>query len=290
VKRGHAAGEPRAEWPPTYEDPFPGHTGIPEIAAGALDAEMLGGAIQHHGSLLIRGVCSRARAGELSAAAERSIDARDRDLAGTPDVQDDDWYRKFTIPHWDTGRERRWVNRNGGMLLIDAPRVYWGVVEALEGAGVLAAIGAHIGEPLAVSTQKSVLRKARKYIPTWHQDGSFMGQAVRTVNVWLNLTDCGPGTQAAGLDVVPTRVREVLPTQTEEGAFSIAIAQHLVDDAAGAARWVSPRFEPGDALLFDELMVHRSGALANPTVDRYAVEMWIFGASTVPEGYAAIRL
>ena len=43
-----------------------------------------------------------------------------------------------------------------------------------------------------------------------------------------------------------------------------------------------PIFEPGDALLFDELFLHKTGsdpAMPNP---RFAIENWFFGASAFP--------
>ena len=189
------------------------------------------------------------RAIDLHADAERSIDARDRAAAGTPQPDDEQWYRRLEIPHWDTGRERKWVKRNGGMLLVDAPRVYWSVVDELTEAGVIAAITGYLGENLAVSSHKCVLRKMQDFTPTWHQDGSFMGGQVRAVNVWLALSDCGPGTQAPGLDILPKRVDEILDTQTHGATYSIAIGQGLVDEVGGDTPWISPRFEPGDALV-----------------------------------------
>ena len=45
---------------------------------------------------------------------------------------------------------------------------------------------------------------------------------------------------------------------------------------------VRPLFEPGDALLFDDLMLHRTAAAPGLTRARYAIESWFFAPSTYP--------
>ena len=47
---------PTATWPPELADPFPGVIGQPpEIELSQLTADLLGGALLHHGCLLVRG-------------------------------------------------------------------------------------------------------------------------------------------------------------------------------------------------------------------------------------------
>ena len=40
--------------------------------------------------------------------------------------------------------------------------------------------------------------------------------------------------------------------------------------------------EPGDALLFDELFLHRTATDETMTRDRYAIETWFFAPSVYP--------
>jgi hypothetical protein len=47
---------------------------------------------------------------------------------------------------------------------------------------------------------------------------------------------------------------------------------------------VRPRFEPGDALLFDHLMLHRTASEPSMTKRRYAIETWFFAPSAYPDG------
>jgi hypothetical protein len=46
---------------------------------------------------------------------------------------------------------------------------------------------------------------------------------------------------------------------------------------------VRPVFEPGDALLFDHLLVHRTGTAEGMQEVRYAVENWFFAPSAYPQ-------
>ncbi|MEQ1786401.1 MAG: phytanoyl-CoA dioxygenase family protein [Acidimicrobiales bacterium] len=277
-----------AVWPRDLPDPFPGASELPEIEPGALDAATLGGAIVNHGCLLVRGFQPEATADHLREMVIRSIEARDRAVEGEPEPDDDTWYRRFLPDHWDTGRERHWVRRNGGMLMVDSPLVMWEVLDSYARAGAVDAITDYFGERAALSSHKSVLRKALDGRPTWHQDGSFLGEGVRSVDVWLALSHCGPGTDAPGLDVVPRRVDRILDTQTEGATYSIEIGQPLVDAAGDGRSWVSPTFAPGDALFFDERFVHRSGHMEGATAHRYAIESWFFAVSTVPGPYVPI--
>lgn len=277
-----------ASWPRVdIPDPFPGQPGPPEVDAASLTGETLGGAILHHGCLVVRGFHDPVRANHLREMVVRSLDARDRAVAGHCEPGDDMWYRRFLPGHWDTGRERHWLQRSGGMLMADSPLVMWDVLDGYVRSGAVQAIHDYLGERPVLSSHKSVLRRVRETVPTWHQDGSFMGSDVRSVDLWLALTHCGPGTGARGLDILPKRVEEILETETH-GAVTIAIQQDLVDRTGADRSWVGLNFEPGDAIFFDERFVHRTGSIDSATATRYAIESWFFAASTVPESYAPI--
>jgi mannose-6-phosphate isomerase-like protein (cupin superfamily) len=43
-------------------------------------------------------------------------------------------------------------------------------------------------------------------------------------------------------------------------------------------------FGPGDVLLFDHLLLHRTASGPEMTRDRHAMETWLFAPSTYPEG------
>lgn len=89
-----------------------------------------------------------------------------------------------------------------GLLDTDATRE---LVETVDRAGVSAAIDTCLGEPGFLSVGKTTLRRiAPTALPNgWHQDGAFLGEAIRTMTCWIALTDCG--VDSPGLDIVPIR-------------------------------------------------------------------------------------
>ena len=44
----------------------------------------------------------------------------------------------------------------------------------------------------------------------------------------------------------------------------------------------SPLFRAGDAIFFDQLLLHCTGVRPHMTRERYAIEAWHFGGSTFP--------
>ncbi len=182
--------------------------------------------------------------------------------------------------------QRGWVEQTNAMWLLDSPPIAAEVLELFRRAGMRDLIADYLGEPAALSLQKSTLRKVEPDAPNaWHQDGAFMGD-VRALNVWLSLSRCGD--EAPGIDVVPRRLEQIVPTGTEGAMFDWSVAQAVAEEAAGGAPIVRPVFEPGDALLFDELCLHNTAAEPQMPNPRHAVETWFFGASSFPADYAPL--
>jgi hypothetical protein len=282
-------GAPAA--PPAYPEPdasaLPAFAGtLPEIPRDALTPGLLRAALLRDGCLLVRGLIDRDRALELAGLIDRAFVERDRfeaDGSGT-----DGLYEIFT-PRPDAGEEiaRDWIKMGGGVLAADSPRLSSDLLSLLGRAGFLDLVESYLGEPVCISAQKTTLRKAEPSVPgAWHQDGKFMGE-VRALNLWLSLSRCGD--VAPGLDVVPRRIG-LVRTQTDEAMLDYQVSQRTAEEAAGDRPILRPIFEPGDALLFDDVFLHKTGsdpAMPNP---RYAVESWFFGSSAFPREYAPLAV
>ena len=70
--------------------------------------------------------------------------------------------------------------------------------------------------------------------------------------------------------------------------FDWAVGPGVVERVASRRAVVRPEFEPGDALLFDELFLHRTAAEPSMPRDRYAIETWFFAPSAYPDGLAPL--
>jgi hypothetical protein len=294
-------------YPEPAFDRLPGGGGIAEVEAGEVTPELLRAAMLRDGSLLIRGLIPREEALHIAGEIDRAFEARQAREAGTgngsayfADFESDERF-KLDI-------ERSVVNGGGaGLLAADSPQVIHQVFEAFERAGLRRLAGDYLGERTAISVNKSLLRKV---IPTlfkdaaeaagtagvrpsaWHQDGAFWNpdngfvRDVRALNVWLSLSRCGD--LAPGMDVVARRLDNIVPTGTEGATFNWSVSQAVAEESAGDAGIVRPIFEPGDALLFDELCLHSTAAEPDMPNPRYAVESWFFGGSGFPTKYAPL--
>ena len=72
--------------------------------------------------------------------------------------------------------------------------------------------------------------------------------------------------------------------------LEFTISDKQVDEAAGETGVIRPIFEPGDALFFDELFLHRTGSDPHMPNPRFAIENWFFGGSAFPADYAPIAV
>jgi hypothetical protein len=263
---------------------LPAAEGLPSIDAPDLTPELLRAGILRDGAVLARGLIDRDRALAFAAQIDRAFTERQRFAAGEP--HDARYYDEFG-PHprmrQDLGRP--WVEQGGGLLATDAPILCFELSELYHQGGVADLVDAYLGEPALGSLQKTTLRKSEPSVSgAWHQDGAFMGE-VRSLNVWLSLSHCGD--IAPGLDVVPRRL-ELQPRGTEGTFLSYQVSQQVAEAAAGDKPVVRPIFEPGDALLFDDLCLHQTASDPAMPNTRFAVESWFFGGSAFPEEWAPI--
>lgn len=286
------AGKTRrsAAWPTPDTSGLPPAGTVPETTITEVTPERLRGAIETHGCLLIRGVVPPAEAEELASDIERAYGVRESVMEGETSPDEQALYREFTpdTPYFSTV-DRSWIGGGGGLLAADSPALHAKMLAAFGDSGLSDLVSGYLGEPATVSDQKCTLRKTP---PTagrgWHQDGSFMGE-VKAINVWMALTHCGD--TAPGMDIIPSRTEKILPSGTEGTSIAIQIHEDVAQAEAGEGGGVvRPIFEPGDVLLFDEMLVHTTAAEPEMPNTRYAIESWFFGASAFPEDYVPIAV
>lgn len=269
-------------WPVPVRDHFPDVTAIPEIAAGELSVELVASAIQHHGSLLVRGLIKP----DVAERIRQSIDEAFAGAAAATDKAAFDptaWYTHFKADRSKGyrfgGGERSYATYGDGVHAVDSPRALFRHLEGLAAIGLDTFLYEYFGERAALSAKKSTLRRTRpNALAGWHQDGAFLGTQTRSLNVWTAFSPCG--VDAPSLDVI-TRPFDHLVEMGGPDIFDWAVS----DETAarfGSEAVVRPRFEAGDALLFDQMTLHRTGVDSSMTRTRYAIEMWFFAASTYP--------
>ena len=252
---------------------------LPEHARADVTPALLRAGILRDGCLLVRGLVPRDDALALARGIDAAFAARERGEAG------DGLYDEFD-PEGDSDidKVRPWIAQGGGVLAVDSPRLMFELLELFGRAGLRELVGGYLGEAPLLSAHKTTLRKAAPDVGgAWHQDGAFMGD-VRALNLWLSLSRCGD--VAPGLDIVPRRLDRIMVGHRE--IVDVAATRERIEAELGVETIERPIFEPGDALFFDEMFLHQTGADPSMPEPRYAVESWFFGASAFPANYAPL--
>ncbi len=268
---------------------------VPEATREELTPEVLRGSLLAHGCLLVRGLVPRDDALAMADGIKRAYEVREQVGEGG---SDGDFYDELEAqpPYAVLGRP--FVAKSGGMFAVDSPRLQFQMFELFRKSGIDSVVEGYLGERPLVSAEKCTLRQTTADLPTgWHQDGKFLGD-VRAINLWLSLSRCGD--VAPGLDIVPRRydaVQQTEPLWVEdydgEGQgrmVDLGIQDENIAEIAGDAGITRPIFEPGDALIFDELCLHSTGSDPSMTETRYAIESWFFGSSAFPGDYVPVAV
>jgi hypothetical protein len=283
----------RSDWPPVVDDAYPGLDGCPEIAVEDIDAGRLASAIVHHGCLLVRGLVGPADSSRHGEVIDEAFRACDTPRSDENEAWRTAWHHPFEPgpPYPAPGKGHRgWIRSAGGVLAADSPPAFAVMMEAFERAGMPDVIRDYFGEPPVLSVDKCTLRRVPLDLggAEWHQDGSFLGTGIRTLNIWLALSPCGGTIASPGLDLVPKRFDSILATGSDGAFFDWSVGPDLVARVSQDAPVIRPEFGVGDALLFDDLFLHRTAIEPSMTAERYAIECWCFAASSYPSGATPI--
>jgi hypothetical protein len=269
------ATEPVSAWPPEVPDLFPADARPPEIARDELTVEVLRSAIFHHGSLLVRGLIDAATVDRLVGHIDQAFTGYEQ-FSATAGAETGDWFH----PLAGYGADHRDFDRQG-VLAAESPPAFFELIDLFDELGVRDLATDFLGDRPVILANKWTLRRARVggADPNWHQDGAFMGQDIRSLDLWIALSECG--VDAPGLDLVGRRIDHVVDTGTDGAAFDWTVGRAMVERVA-AGTIVRPVFHPGDAMFFDHLCLHRTGAYPEMTLPRYAVEAWFAARSNYP--------
>jgi hypothetical protein len=291
VELRHAAGirqhddpEPGAAYPePAFEQLPDRNGGLAGVPPERLTPELIRTGILRDGCLLVRGLVDPDVAQGIARDIDRAFEARDAGAA----AGDPAFYSEFVpAPAFRASLGRDWIAGGGGLWAADSPHLLFEMLDTFERAGLTDAIRGYLGEPTVISVQKCTLRRVDPDAGRgWHQDGAFMGD-VRALNVWLSLSRCGD--EAPGMDVVPRRLDQIVPTGTEGALFDWSVSEQMAEEAAGDVGVLRPIFEPGDVLLFDEMFLHSTAAEPEMRKSRWAIESWFFGTSAAPAEYSPL--
>jgi hypothetical protein len=270
-------------WPPTTDLQMTETDGLPEVTAGDLSRETLVAAVRQQGALIVRGLFDANVCADLRPMIDQAMAA----------VGSGAFDPKWNIPFTDAGGRElsqrfREVNFDpGGRAVPYVPVAAARVLQEFERIGLRDLVAGYLGERPALSLEKWTLRRVPPTTnSSWHQDGAFLGEDKHTLNLWVALSDCGE--TASGLDMVARRFDRIVQTGTEGAYFDWDVSQQVVDAERGDRPVVSPVFQAGDAVFFDQFLLHRTGIKPGLVEDRYALESWFFTPSSFPDHYEGL--
>jgi hypothetical protein len=263
-------------------DPFPDVRGRPpEIGRDELDLEVLRGALAHHGCVLVHGFFPSQTMANLRDQIDAIADGFERWMASGQTITTPSFFEPFSGPDAVLPLAlRAMCGPLGTYYAADAPRAFLHLIDAFEATGLASLLVDYMQEPVLLGLEKTSLRRVPPGIPTaWHQDGIRFGRDVGLVNVWVALQECG--IDAPTLGIVPTRTREILPL--DEGS---AVPWEIGENAmAVVTRDVEPIelvLDAGDAIMFDEMLIHSTITRDGMTKPRYCADAWFFPVSQFP--------
>ena len=259
---------PPEAWPTPEPQPIPDDVGIPEVPADELTGQLLTDALAGRGSLLVRGFFSPDEVAALRAGLQDL--AR---LAGAPDEADATAERSRPLDR---------IATDLNLQVSDSPALLEAVLAMLRANGAEAAMAEHLGGRPIVVADRMRLHRDMGALP-WHQDAAFFRGEYGAVNTWVALTPTGD--DSPGLEVVPRRPEAIIgcePGVNPSLGYGTAITPEMIEEISGGAPTVIPRFEAGDALLFDDMTMHRTHVTAYMTTVREVLVAWFFSPARLP--------
>jgi hypothetical protein len=226
-------------------DPFAGEQGLPDIPFSDLTVDALAAGLQHHGSLVVRGVVTGDAVDALRTFADGGAE-RASPIAETTEATD---------------------------------RMVATLVAAYESNGVLELVERYLGEEPVGYPHRTLVKRNRKSPGlAWHQDASFFNGPCGALDLWTALTPCGA--DCPSLELVPQRVGMVIDPEQIASNHSAVVEAEVVRllDGAKPSR---PVLAPGDAILLDEMTVHRTGRRWKAPYRDVAIT-WFFAPSRLP--------
>jgi hypothetical protein len=252
---------------------------LPEVAPGELTVAVVERALVEHGALIVRGLVPEEHRRRLIEDIDRGLDAQIEYVHGSGELTDPSHFHPHPAPP-EVAAVRAWAIENGAVMLPDSPSLLVDTLRMLRDTGITELARDFLGaEPVTTMTKSAGRRIAAGTGICWHQDGGFLGIDHVVLNLWTTLTPCGPG-RAPGLELVPRRFRDVVPPRPD-AQFGWSVGDSLPDGVDWET--VDPVLDAGDAIVFDQLLLHRTGRGDGTTAQRYGTETWMFGAGSVPD-------
>lgn len=268
-------------------NPFPDvKNDIPAMEYKDVTADILKGAILHHGALIVRDFFQNKAIENFKSGIDETFyetakrfNFEFQDKPTEPIDRKSPWCRlKMPVKDlFDQGSVGLML-QTGSVWTFLSPSVCHDLLKAFEDAKLRGLLDEYFQGRTCLSFNKSVLRRMDplENPADWHQDGAFMSEHIKSINLWVALSDCGAGTDCPGMDFVPKRLNKIMPTGTNGAKFNWSVAPESIGDWFKDCPPITPSYKAGDAIFFDHYNLHVTSNGPEYTKRRYALETWFF--------------
>jgi len=275
-------------WSPDHDDRFKAEVGFAEINKSQLSAAALKAGILGQGGIIVRGLMDGNTVNNFKACISNSLKSPQR--FSEDQSESDSWFRRSEyVAKGSEGPARirggDLSSEHGSVWAVDSPITAARLVDFYAQLGLRGILHDYFNEAAVLSVRKWVLRSVppmKGGNKGWHQDGRFMGRDIKSINLWVALSECGEGTGCPGLELIADNRRQIHETGTHGAWLDWTVGPELVEKIAQDRPLVRPHFQPGDAIFFDHYCLHRTGEGPNDTLPRFALESWFFAESKAP--------
>lgn len=279
----HASSRHECDWVGESEK------GIPMVNSSDFSVDVLRDAMRSIGVLLVRNLIDPDVCDRLIKQIDLILDIREKPEQNPASCRNPPTNLAELFTQEDLNYSRMYLADADSAMSIESAGTAETLLDLYADLGLRQLIKSYFEEEPCVSAKKWVLRRIAKpnVEAGWHQDGSFMGENISSLNMWLPLNRCGANSGAPGLEILPKRLSEIYASK--QGAFEWSA------DSASVHSWFSdhlpvcPEFQAGDALFFDHFNLHRTQYYGTFDRSRYAIETWFFGENSFPKNQIAMK-
>jgi hypothetical protein len=257
-----------------------------EIQVSDLTPDIARAALARNGNLVLRGLIPQAAAEDFVQRIDRTVDGFQHVVKnkGSGSQSADLGYIAFRPPPPDrkhVADNRKYLAvEEISALTVDSPLLFERLVHYLKASGIVSIAEQIFGERPVAAIQKSAMRRMPLGHPAgWHQDLGAVGAGTKAIALWIPFSPCGR--DAAGFEFVRRRFNGPVP-QMNDSLMPWVIANDMVTSVQDGADVVTPEFNPGDAMMFDQYSLHRGASYPHMTKWRWSIDTWLFAPSSVP--------
>lgn len=215
-------------WPNVAKDLLPAHKkSVPAIDVHELTIEALASAMYNHGALIVRNMIAAKRCKTLCDQIDRVMEEAAGCLSWTqsPPSKVSKSAGLFSLmPNLEQYAKPKdiWMMQHtGSAWTFFSPEILSSLLELFDTLKLRNLLTGYFEDEPCLSFLKSVLRRVERLDnpADWHQDGSFMTTDIKSINLWVALSECGAGTNCPGIDLVPERLHYIVETGTNGASF-----------------------------------------------------------------------